>query len=95
MERRKKLWRYLFVGCAALGAVELLGNLAGKVLLWLYQYGHLTLGTEAASVGIIGGADGPTAVFVAYSTPVWYQYVLPVLLIAVGILGYRRLSKGK
>jgi len=37
---------------------------------------------EAASVGIIGGADGPTAVFVTGS-PVWLIAAIVVALVVV------------
>ena len=30
---------------------------------------------EAASIAIIGGADGPTAIFLTYSVPSWYHFV--------------------
>jgi hypothetical protein len=51
---------------------------------------------EAMSIGIIGGADGPTAVLVAgVSTSVsgFTQWVLPVLMLVIGILGWFRLKK--
>lgn len=48
---------------------------------------HL-IGTEAASVGIIGGADGPTAIFVTSTTPVssWMVYLLTVLVIVLTVV---------
>ncbi|MBE6597959.1 MAG: sodium ion-translocating decarboxylase subunit beta [Ruminococcaceae bacterium] len=40
-----------------------------------------------ASVGIIGGADGPTAIFVAGPDPLWYVGVgIVAVAVAVGIV---------
>jgi len=50
----------------------------------------------AGSVGIIGGADGPTAIFLAGTIGVGSviaEIVIGVLLIAVGIWGLRKLKK--
>ena len=48
---------------------------------------------EAASIGIIGGADGPTAIFV--TSPTWTHWVVPALILVLGIYGFRRLCKCK
>lgn len=48
---------------------------------------------SAASVGIIGGADGPTAIFVA-SSPDWWKYAVGAAVIALIIfLMIRRRKK--
>jgi len=50
----------------------------------------------ASSVGIIGGADGPTAVFVAVKLGIWsviMEVLAGILLIAAGIWGYRKYKK--
>lgn len=91
-KKSKSPLRFLFAALAAYGAAELLGSL----IAWI---AYLTLADpvlhagEAASVGIIGGADGPTAVFV--TTPGWMGYVLPVLALGVGIWGFLHFSKRK
>lgn len=94
----KSPWRFLFAAAAVYGGWQLLGGiLVNLVYLW-YRFraqaqvmgvGMTTV--ESASIGIIGGADGPTAVFV--TTPVWMHYILPVLALSVGIWGYRRLCR--
>ena len=38
---------------------------------------------EAASIGIIGGADGPTAIFVS-GRPLWMLVVLGAVVVVVG-----------
>lgn len=47
--------------------------------------------SHGISVGIIGGADGPTAVFV--TAPGWTAYVVPVLLTVLGICGFLYFGK--
>lgn len=91
---RKSPWRYLFAACAAYGAVELLGSLVAWLLYLFLRDPLLSISIgEAASTGIIGGADGPTAIFV--TTPGWVSYVIPCLLVVVGVWGFLRLSKCK
>lgn len=85
---RKSPWRFLFGAVAAYGAAELLGSLVALIL-----FSSAISDMEAASVGIIGGADGPTAVFV--TTPGWTGYVVPVVLMTAGIWGFFRLRKCK
>ena len=86
---RKSPWRFLFAACAAYGAAELLGSLAAW-LIALYLR-HSVLASNAASIGIIGGADGPTAVFV--TTPGWMHYINPCIFLIVGIWGFQRFRK--
>lgn len=50
----------------------------------------------AASIGIIGGADGPTAIFVAGKVSDGFSLgiiILGILLILLGILVYRKIKK--
>ena len=72
--------------CVAVG----LCGIAGLLQPVLLRLGISCLGSQAPrnsiSLGIIGGADGPTAIFIA--GPGWTAYILPVLLTAVGILGF-------
>lgn len=65
------------ISAAALGAVLL----AARVLLFLISY-------ERSSIGIIGGADGPTAVFIAGNIG------LPRLLGIPGICGLLCMAAG-
>ena len=49
---------------------------------------------EAASIGIIGGADGPTAVFVTGPNRIGYQpTTMYALLTAMGLIGFFALRK--
>ena len=58
--------------------------------------GAIIKAQAAGSVGIIGGADGPTAIFLAGTIGVGSviaEIVIGVLLIAAGIWGLRKLKK--
>lgn len=49
----------------------------------------------AASIGIIGGADGPTAIFVAGKVGDGFSLgiiVLGIVLVVVGVLIYRKMK---
>ena len=89
---RKSPWRFLFAAAAIYGAAELLGSLFAWIAYFMIADPVLRAG-EASSIGIIGGADGPTAIFV--TTPDWTGYVLPVLALAVGICGFLYFSRRK
>ena len=55
------------------------------VLSFVFTLCLVSCGSEAASVGIIGGADGPTAVFITSSTN-WMNIYSVIGLIVVAIL---------
>jgi len=99
MEQRKKTkgknpWRFAFAALGIWGGLELLSYLAA----WLIGdvLGGISFSVPRAStIGIIGGADGPTAIFVtAVAKPDW-QLLLWLLMTAVGIWGFLRLRKQK
>lgn len=92
---RKSPWRFAFLACAVYGALEVLPglyvNLVYLAVSVFMQIRSVFVPQEAYSVGIIGGADGPTAVFV--TAPAWAHYLIPMAMLIVGILGYLRLRK--
>ena len=92
-QNRKSPWRFLFWGCIAYGGLELLGGLLAYALVWLDVAGTAFSTSHAATVGIIGGADGPTAIFI--TAPPWAAYVLPVLALLAGISGLIWLRKNQ
>ncbi len=88
---RKSPWRFLFGALAVYGVAELLGQLFGKVL-FAVSFPQLN---QSSSVGIIGGADGPTAIFVTTAIrPVQYDLAMAALVI-LGLWGFFRLKKCK
>lgn len=89
---RKSPWRFLFAAASAYGLAELLSGLLGW-FVYLSMGDPLLSTGEAASLGIIGGADGPTAIFVTAAVPSLRDFILPVLLIGLGIWGFFRLRR--
>lgn len=89
---RKSPWRFVFLAAALYGLWELMGGLMAWFLYLAFQDPFLSVG-EASSIGIIGGADGPTAIFI--TAPDWMQWTVPVLLAAVGISGFLLLRRCK
>lgn len=84
----KNPWRW---ACAAIiiGCILSLG-FGGVIGLLVY----LLNASVADSVGIIGGADGPTAIFVTTSADyIWYQTGMTVLILIMAILGFCKLSR--
>lgn len=94
---RKSPWRFAFLAVAVLSGLWL-G--AYRVMLWLAKViPHISYSIargEAISTGIIGGADGPTAIFVAGTTSGldWDLLIVTVVLL-VCIAGFLRLRKCK
>lgn len=90
---KKNPLQFVFAVIAALGALGLISYLAcwliGNVL------GGISFNLPASSIGIIGGADGPTAVFVTAATGLVWEPVLCVVMLVVGFIGFRRLNRGK
>lgn len=85
---RKSPWRFLFAALAAYGAARLLGSIVAQIMYWILQ---IQVRRETASIGVIGGADGPTAIFVTAAP--WSEYLITAVLLIVGIWGFLRLCK--
>ena len=90
-KKRKSPWRFAFLAVGAYGAVKLLGGLWINLIYMLVRTQTLVSVSESYSVGVIGGADGPTAVFI--SSPVWFSYIIPAACLTVGILGFAKLNR--
>ena len=83
----KSPWRWL---CLAVVVASVLSLAFGGTIGLLV---HL-LNTSASSIGIIGGADGPTAIFVTTSQDyICYKLGTTIILMIMGILGFYRLSR--
>lgn len=85
----KSSWRFACLAVALLAGIRILYK--GAICL---KEAHTMLGTETtAAAGMIGGTDGPTAIFVTF--PAWTEFVLPGLLMIAGVTGFLFLSKYK
>lgn len=85
---RKSPWRFLFLILSVLSAI------------WLAFYAGIMMfvrfiADAAGSVGIIGGADGPTAIMVSVAVGPDWDLILMSAVLAVGILGYICLCRCK
>lgn len=91
---RKSPWRFLFLAGVILGGLGLLGKAVSMIVVYMMT------GSANASLGIIGGGDGPTAVFVARSNSadmlsVEMKLVLNLLLVAVCVFAFCKFSRMK
>jgi len=93
---RKSPWRFLFLFLAVAAGAKLAGG--GIVFLVGQYFLHRTgmiVQPVRESIGIIGGADGPTTVFLTTSFTTGMEYAALGLVLAVGILGFLRLRRCK
>ena len=73
-------------------------NLLCSIAAWLIAdvFGGISFNvTKASTIGIIGGADGPTAVFVTATHPNLWELILWLALLAAGIYGFRHFRRQK
>ena len=88
---RKSPWRFLFLGLAVLSG--------GWLLLYRVLLGFglllntLRVSGNSASIGVIGGADGPTSIFVATTQGPDWDVVLVGAVLTVSILAFLGLRK--
>lgn len=88
---RKSPWRFAFAALAGCAALWLLGRVWGRIAYGLLRI-YWTLKPQAGSVGIIGGADGPTAIFLTTSVPDWLTMILGLIVLAIGLFGWWRFA---
>ena len=84
MKRRLVKWGTIL--CAALAMLILAGNMLLKTAMLRLIGGQVVAG-DAASIGIIGGADGPTAIFVATKAGPVSPWLLAGILAALSVAG--------
>lgn len=95
---RKSPWRFFFLGLAVLsGGYLLFCRLLLSLVLGMDGLTQSFSPNEAATIGIIGGADGPTAIFVTGTTVLGQGFDWELLLIAVvfvaSVAAFLRLRK--
>lgn len=82
----KSKWRWAALAAAVIAGAMLLFEGVVGLLVWLL---NITINSPA-SVGVIGGADGPTAIFV--TTSGGFNWLLWLLVAAMGLLGWWKLG---
>ena len=86
---RKSPWRWACLALAVISGLCLIYRGLPGLLLALF---HKTY--NASSIGVIGGADGPTAIFVTTSPDaLHYTYGMSTLLLVMGVIGFLALRK--
>ena len=88
---RKSPWRWVCLGLAALSTLCLAYKGLLGLLLMLFNKTY----NAAASIGVIGGADGPTAIFITTSTDANPAAVIYALALVLGIVGFIVLGRLK
>ena len=91
--KQNRLWQFLLLVVLVMALFSLLGD----VVAWLIRLrGGIFFGVpHAATIGIIGGADGPTAIFVTASSSPFWQILLKLSLLILSLLGLYHLRKRK
>lgn len=79
---RKSKWRWVALGAAVVSAGLLMWT---KLVNWLLAFIFGTNAGENASLGMIGGADGPTAIFLTTGPGMDWDAVLFTAVIMIGI----------
>ncbi|MBQ4550105.1 MAG: hypothetical protein IJA49_03310 [Oscillospiraceae bacterium] len=83
----KSKWRWAALAGAVIAGVMLLFEGITGLLVWLLNISV----NESNSLGIIGGADGPTAIFVT-AAPRGYAWLLWALVLVMCSIGWWRLN---
>lgn len=78
-------WRWAALAGAVIAAVMLVFRGVTRLLVWLLNFSV----SESASVGIIGGADGPTAIFVTAAPPDYDWLLWVLVLVMCGIAWWK------
>lgn len=89
---RKSPCRFLFLAAAILSGGWLVFY-AGMQMVLRFIANAFT--SESASIGVIGGADGPTAIFITTGTVMDWDALIMGLICALGLILFLRLRKCK
>lgn len=84
----KSPWRFLFLAAAILGGIWLVFYAGMQMVLSIIT-------SNAASIGIIGGADGPTSVFITTGPIMNWDALTVGIVCAVCVAAFLRLRKCK
>ena len=86
-ERSRKVWKTVFVVIGCVSALIILFELVSLV----NYYFHVNIPSmEDDTIAIIGGADGPTAIFVASAPVKIPSFLLAAAALTASLIGLRR-----
>ena len=90
--RKSEKWmRFFFIIIILCAEISLLSDLAGHIVSVM---GGVSFSlNRAASIGVIGGADGPTSILIMSEPASFWQTAFEAVILLVGILGLRSLSR--
>lgn len=86
--RRRRFWRIVCIVVLTLSALTLAAQALAMLTAWLSSR------ELSSAVGVIGGADGPTRIYVARTSSQWLTLALTIASGAAAIIGLLRLRKG-
>ena len=91
---KQKLLKIASLLLGLISAFNLVSSIAAYIIA--HVLGGISFSVNRAfTIGVIGGADGPTAVFVTASPGTGWEWLLWLTLLAVSIFTYRRVRKTK
>ncbi|MBF4694464.1 sodium ion-translocating decarboxylase subunit beta [Fusibacter ferrireducens] len=88
----KKWMKFVTVISGIFGTLLLMSNWLLKIALSISTKIDLSQ-HEAASIGIIGGADGPTTIFIGTKTPEFMKLIVVAILYAITVIGIKNWRK--
>lgn len=80
-ENRRRIWRIVFIAVGVIAGVVLMGELIELI------YTQAMLNSIEESVGIIGGADGPTRIMVANAVNPIDEWIFAVIAAVAAVVG--------
>ena len=86
-EKRRKIWRVVFIAVGIVACAVLVGELIQFI------FTQTAISSMDESIGIIGGADGPTQILVARTVnPIsdWIFALIGIIAAGIGIYATRR-----
>lgn len=84
---QKSPWRWACLGISILVTVIILSGGWLQMITWIFSK------SISHSIGIIGGADGPTSIFVATSPDAFLlEAAICLLILAAGLFGFFKLG---
>ena len=82
-ERSRRIWRTVFLTACAFAALVLLFQLVSLIYFMIVNVG----GGQDAAVGVIGGADGPTAIMVSSVVVKMPTTLICIILLVISGVG--------